>query len=678
MKFLRNKKKLFTQDSFNPNQIKIMKMSIRIIYVICVMNSVLAVAQSTEVKNGDANYNSYAYSEAIVDYEKVIHKGNGTIDIYKKLGDCYFFNSDLENAAKWYMKMMEKKNEIENDSLVVDEIGGEHYFRASQSLKYLKKYKMADSLMLKVQGSNTNDLRATKLSYNPFYIEEIRLQSGRYMIENLPRNSAYVDFAPSIFKNQLVFSSSRGSIKSKLKRSKWTRQPYLDLYSYTLNDSNKFEYPKNFSKALNSRLHESTSSFSKNGNMVYFTRNNLIKSKFGKDSTGVNRLKIYRAKLDSKSEWTIIEDLPFNSDQYSVAHPSLSEDGKKLYFASDMPGGYGMSDLYVVNIEEDGTFGTPQNLGSEINTEGRETFPFISTSGRLYFASDGHLGLGGLDIFTINFEDTDKKVYNVGEPINSSADDVTFIINEETKKGYFASNRPGGRGSDDIYSFVETKPLITKCDGSLKSIAIDESSGKVLPDANVTIKDDLGIVLYSGKTDGEGIFETVLDCADKEYTIIVEKEDYDTISKIIATNRNNPNLSETLRLKNNLPEKGIDLAKLLNLKPIYFASNKALILGKTAKELDKVVVYMKEYPSIKIEIGSHTDSRGSDRYNMKLSQKRALSTANYIISKGINPSKVKSRGYGETVLMNKCSNGVRCSKDEHAQNRRSEFIVISN
>ncbi len=637
-------------------------------------------AQDTKLKKANTQYDNYAYSQAIDSYQQLINSGNNSLEVFQKLADCYFFNSDLQNAAKWYEKMFQKEQELKQKGALDTAISPTYYFRASQSLKSLKKYKKADSLLVKVieLDLDTKDSRVKRLIENAAYLEAIELQSGRYKIQNLPRNSAYVDFAPTMYKDKLVFSSARGTIKSTTKRNTWTQQPYLDLFSATVTESGGLEYPEKFSKKLNSRLHESTCVFTQNEQTIYFTRNNLMNAKYGKDTTGVNRLKIYRAHLSDQLKWDQIEELPFNNNEYSVAHPALSADGSKLYFASDMPGGYGMSDLYVVTIQQDGSFSAPQNLGPEINTEGRDTFPFLSTSGTLYFASDGHLGLGGLDIFAIQLEGEDQTVYNVGKPINSAADDVTFIIDEASKKGYFASNRAGGKGSDDIYSFTENTPLITKCKGSLKTVLIDEKSNAVLEKVVVEVRDADNELIQIGKTNEKGELFVDIDCGDKTYTILASKKDYEEASKTITISRANPFPSATIPLKSNVPEKGIDLAKLLNLKPIYFASNKALILNKSAEEVDKVIAYMKEYPSIKIEIGSHTDSKGSDRYNMKLSQRRATATANYIISKGIDSTRVKSRGYGETVLINRCANGVRCSKDEHAQNRRSEFIVIDN
>ncbi|KAA1243426.1 OmpA family protein [Aquimarina sp. RZ0] len=651
----------------------------KLLFVLLWIPVISVFAQETLLKNANKNFNNLAYRDAIDGYKSIIKNGEGSLEVYQKLADAYYFNADLENAARWYERMIENKNKLEKQGDSINNFDIEYYFRAAQSYKFLKEYDKADQLIKKVNEAIPNDSRVKYLINNPDYLDDIELQSGRYEIKNLSKNSAYTDFAPSIYKDQLVFSSSRKVRKSISRKNKWTEQPYLNLFSGIMNDSTGISFPLEFSKELNSRFNESTSFFSKDGVTVYFTRNNIIKPKINKDSTGINRLRIFRARLNDKFTWSDLEDLPFNNDHYSVAHPVLNADESKLYFVSDMPGGYGMSDIYVVDILENGTFGIPKNLGSAINTEGRDTFPFISTNGFLYFSSDGHLGLGGLDIFASNLKDTtDVKVYNVGKPVNSTSDDVTFVINDTTRKGYFASNRPGGRGDDDIYSFQEVKPLITDCMGKIKVILKDKRTGEIIKDAVIEIRDENKELLYYSITDTSGAFSFEVDCNNKNYEIIVNKENYNPLSKMLRTTREVTDLSEELQLESLAPEKGVDLAKLLALKPIYFASNKALILGKTAEELNKIVEFMKKYTSLQIEIGSHTDSRGSDAYNLKLSTKRATSTANYIISKGVDSSRVKSKGYGETVLINKCGNGVKCNKQEHQLNRRSEFIVISN
>ena len=277
----------------------------------------------------------------------------------------------------------------------------------------------------------------------------------RFVINTLAINSKYSDYAPSFFNKELVFASSRNINHFSTIIDESNNQPFLDLYTTSFIDiSNKNNVLK-LKGNINTKFHESSATFSKDGKTVYFTRNNYSKKKSKKSSNGVVLLKIYRSNYIN-GKWEDVEELPFNSDEYSIAHPALSPDGKFLYFASDMPGSIGKSDLYVVEINKDGSFGVPKNLGNQINTSGRETFPYVSDKGNLFFASDGHKGFGGLDIFmAMPNQDGFFGVYNLGKPINSPKDDFTFIINEETKTGYFASNRIGGKGDDDIYGFKQ-------------------------------------------------------------------------------------------------------------------------------------------------------------------------------------------------------------------------------
>jgi len=288
-----------------------------------------------------------------------------------------------------------------------------------------------------------------------------------------------------------------------------------------------------------------------------------------------------------------------------------------------------------------------------------------------------------LDLFITDLTDQDFGIINLGEPINSVSDDITLIFNEESKIGYFASNRPGGRGQDDIYQFEETKPVVRDCQGLFKCIVQDEKSGALIIEATLTITNEEGEEVFTGKTNEEGTAFTEINCADKNYKVTVAKEGYVPFEKEIATSFDNQFPIEQIQLKPIIPETpkvaaGIDLAKLLNLKPIYFASSKWDILPKSAIELDKVVAFMKENKDVRIEVRSHTDSKGSDSYNLKLSQSRAASTGKYIVGKGISATRVLNKGFGETKLTNKCSNGVPCSKQQHADNRRSEFIVLDS
>jgi len=635
------------------------------------LKSLLLVAQSGALRKANNYYDSFAYIKAISAYEQIVENGNGSLEVYQKLGDSYYFNAQMEEADKWYQKMMDTGEKI--SSL--------YYFRAAKTSKFLENYDRANEYFRILETLKNDDVRVQRYLDNKNYLEEIEIQSGRYNISNVNISSPFNDFAPSFFKDKLVFSSSKEKKSFSDAKNKWSKQPYLELYSGIINENGEIEEADRFSKRLATRLHESTSAFTKDGKTIYFTRNNIINSKMRNDTVNVTRLKIFTATNEGNGKWTKEKELPFNNDNYSVAHPTLSQDERKLYFASDMPGGFGMSDIYVVDILGDGKFSEPRNLGPKINSEYRDTFPFISKDGTLYFASDGHLGLGGLDIFATMLRGDEQEIYNLGKPVNSPADDMTFIINAETKRGFFASNRTGGKGGDDIYSILETKSIVIKCQGNISGLVVNKDTGKTIADASIEIRDNKSGLVYKGKTDSLGTFSTDVDCNLGEYAIATSKDKFfpDVVSVNIS--RTQPMVSKSIMLQTEAkpaPKSGVDIAKVLNLNPIYFDTNKALITDLARIELDKVLKYLKEYPTVKIEIGSHTDSRGSDAYNLKLSSRRAKATANYIISKGIDASRIKSKGYGETVLRNGCGNGVKCSKLEHADNRRSEFIVIES
>jgi len=428
---------------------------------------------------------------------------------------------------------------------------------------------------------------------------------------------------------------------------------------------------------VNTRLHESTSATTKDGSTLYFTRNNIVEGKYIKDDEGVIRLKIFRAVLID-GVWSNIEELPFNSNNYSVANPALSPDEKTLYFASDMPGTLGESDIFKVRINSDRTFGAPINLGNNINTEARETFPFITNEEILYMSSDGHPGLGGLDVFAtkIKFGKYDGAVVNVGEPINSKMDDFTFIFNEESRKGYFASNRTEGMGSDDIYGFIEHTPLKLECIQEISGTVRDKISNEVLVGATVKVIDEDNKEILTTVTDSEGRYSLSLDC-NKGNFVRALMQGYVPSEEYLGKSDGKPNIIDFYLERDRVTAGfGDDLAKLLQLSTIYFDFDKYNIRKDSEIEVQKVIAAMEKYPSLKIKVNSHTDSRGPDAYNLFLSQKRAESTVSYMISKGITQDRLKGEGFGETRLINKCANGVRCSAKEHEFNRRSEFIIL--
>ncbi|NKI32921.1 PD40 domain-containing protein [Croceivirga thetidis] len=427
-------------------------MSLKKTFIFILLLATGAVAaQKSKTEASNQSFDDYSFASAVDGYEELLKKGYDDAEIYRKLGDANFFNSNYVFAAKWYRGLsFAVKGEL---------LDPETIFRYALSLKSLGRYEESDEQMLRLRDTLPNDLRVRKFLNQRDYLKVIKETSGRYQIEELDINSEGSEFAPCFHQEGIVFSSTRSLENENPKNIHgWTKMPFLDLFQSVKNEADSLLI-KPLDSVFNSEVHESSITFSKDGNTAYFTRNNFKNGEFVRDSLGVSRLKIYKA-IRKDGIWQKAEDLPFNDNGFSTANPVLSPDEKKLFFVSDMPGSFGRSDIFYVTINEDGTYGSPVNLGPEINTNGRETFPFLTESGHLYFASDGHPGLGGLDIYVSKQNGNGNYlVKNIGDPVNSSADDFALIFSEVTKKGYFSSNREGGEGSDDIYMFTELKPL---------------------------------------------------------------------------------------------------------------------------------------------------------------------------------------------------------------------------
>ncbi|MDO6855376.1 carboxypeptidase-like regulatory domain-containing protein, partial [Cellulophaga lytica] len=382
------------------------------------------------------------------------------------------------------------------------------------------------------------------------------------------------------YNDKLVFSSARDTGTVRRTIHEWNNQPFLNLYAAQFNEEGTPINADKLDRKLNKKTHESSAVFTKDGNTMYFTRNNSDNGRFARGKDGVSRLKLYRA-TKVNDEWKKVTELPFNGDDFSIAHPALSPDETKLYFASDMPGTRGMSDLYVVDIIADGTFSAPRNLGNKINTESRETFPFVSKNNILYFASDGHPGLGGLDIFatqvTNNFNDS--YILNIGKPVNSKQDDFSLIFDEDTQKGFFASNRDGGKGYDDIYSFIQTKELNLNCYNTITGTAVNLKTGASIADAAVQVKDKENNLVFETKTDTKGNFTLNDICWDDTYTLLGEKIEFEQGTTSFTMERNKelkPVIVKLNPIKRAVPI-GTDLTKYLKLDPIYFDLDKSFI-----------------------------------------------------------------------------------------------------
>ena len=633
--------------------------------------SLLFAQPEKELEKANEMYKNFSYVDAIKIYERIAQKGFVNQEMLQSLGNAYYYNAEYKKALPWYEQLFQEGKY---------KVKPEYYYRYAQTLKSVGDYTQADKMMAKfVELTNANDTRAALFEENKDYQTVIKNNSGRFQLNNASINTENSEYGTAFYGDKIVFAGATDARKAKHGVSQWTGESFYDLYEAEHFDQ-KLGSRKPFSSSINTQFNESTPVFTKDGNTMYFTRNNYVNRKLGSDIENTILLKILRATKDKNGNWGDIVEVPFNSDQYNVAHPALSPDEKYLYFASDMPGSFGNSDIFRVEILGDNQYGTPENLGNIINTAGRESFPYISKDNVLYYSSDGIPGLGGLDIFAVKFnaDGSTSKPVNIGMPGNSADDDFCFVFNSDSKIGFLTSNRPGGKGKDDIYSFHEDKPLLFSCQKNIKGIVKDAKTKAIIANAKVILSDKVmkEVSTDQSKTDGTFTFEKV-NCNDSHYYLRGEKEKYETAEVNVTVGKDEVVYEILLNPRQVAIEKGMDLAKVFEIKEIKFDYNKANIRPDAEVELTKIVEVMREYPKMKIDIRSHTDSRGADSYNLKLSDRRAKATLEWIVKQGIDRKRLKAKGYGETRLVNGCSNGVPCTEEEHQENRRSEFIVVA-
>ncbi len=634
---------------------------------------------NSKTKKADRLFERMWYKEAALLYEVEINKGNeeDNVRLLKRAGDSYFFNTDMQNAYKYY------------DMLISDyysEVEPEYIFRYSHALQGVGKYREAKRWMKEFsKRTKQEDKRAENFNQETLTVENILELPANFLLKNISTNTKFSDFGPMYYKDKLVYSSAVDSSNFHTRIYHWNEQPFLNMYLGKLNKiESDVKFIEEFSEELNTRYHEATLAFSPDQTKVYFTRNNY-QDKLKRDSKGTNHLKLYSADLvkDDKAvaEWRNVKELPFNSVDYSVGHPTISADGKLLYFTSDMPGSIGATDIFVVEILEDGTYSNPKNLGEKINTAGREMFPYI-TDKALYFASDGILGLGGLDVFESKLIDNAfEKGQNLGAPLNSELDDFALIIKEDLNTGFVCSNRLTGKGDDDIYSFVRLEaPDAPPCDQLIRGYVSNKVTGERIPEVSMTLVSEDGKELEKSTTDVYGAykFKSQLNCATK-FKVEASKTGYASNEKPALTLNESGETIVALGLET-VDQLIVEEGGLLKIKIgiIYFDLDKSFIRNDAAIELNKIVMLMKQYPKMVIKIESHTDSRNTKNYNIDLSDRRAKSTKEYIIEQGIEAIRLDSAtGFGESQLINRCKDGVKCSESEHQLNRRSEFIIIS-
>ena len=650
-------------------------MKIKVILLLFVLSISCGFAQKGKLASADKKYDDLSYIDAIKIYEEVAGKGYKSVDLFQKLGNSYYFNANLLEANKWYGELFALGRDVEP----------EYYFRYAQTLKTFGDYAKANEYLAKFSQKTSVDNRVKIFEENKDYLSDIKRNSGRQKIEDAGINSEYSDYGGSFYKENFVFTSTRDTSGVSSMKHKSTNASFYNLYSARVSSEGYLVDSEPLSKKVNSKFNESSAVFTKDGNTMYFTRNNYTNGKQRKDAAKTTLLKLYKATKGDGGEWTNVEELPFNSNEYNCAHPALSPDDKILYFASNMPGTVGQSDIFKVSINDDGSFGTPESLGGGINTEARETFPFVSDENEIFFASDGQLGLGGLDVFSVKiYEDGSmSKVFNVGSPVNSSKDDFAYLIDSKTKFGFFSSNREGGKGNDDIYKFVEQIPLPYNCKQVVSGVITDEETKEVLASAKVTLFDEDMKVISDmiANEKGEYKFEE-LEC-EKTYFVRAEKKAYETVETSVVTGSTPGETPVKLPITKRIKQVGVgsNLAEVFDIKMIYFNLDQSNIRPDAALQLEKILQVMKQHPTMKVDVRSHTDCRQTAEYNLELSDRRVKSTIAWLVESGISANRLTGRGYGESQLVNDCgcepTNESKCSEEEHEINRRSEFIIIS-
>lgn len=609
-----------------------------------VIASTLVSAQNKNTKDADKLFQRFEYVDAASAYLKIVENGKADAYVYKQLADSYYNVFNTKEAIKWYAKATEEKQDAET------------YYQYSQMLKAEGEYEQANKQMNMFASLAPKDERAISFKSNPNYLPQLKSQAKLFSINPSDLSSDVSDFGALLTNdNTIYFSSARNKAR---KTHGWNEEPYLDLYQATYNADGTVSNAALVPGGVNTKWNEGPATLSQDGNTMYYSSESYNEGEFEKDkSVNAKFSRIYLYKSTKQDGvWSKGTPLALNSTAYSMRNPSLSTDGKTLYFSSDMPGGLGKEDIWKVSVNGD-EYGTPENLGSNVNTAGDDSFPFIADNGVLYFTSASRLGFGGFDIYSMDTNNPEEAL-NLGEPVNSEKDDFSFTYNQSKKVALFSSNR---LGVDNIYL---ASPI---CGVQGLVIVTDNKTAKQLQGAMITIVDDKGMIVASNTND-TSITSFNLDC-EKAYSIQVSKSGYEEGVFTMDAQDGGVFVVEAKLT----PVKPIITEKEVILEPIYFEFNRSNITQQGASELDRLVDVMNEYPEMVIFAKSHTDSRGKDNYNLSLSERRAKATVQYIISKGISKERITGQGFGESELKVTCD---KCTEEEHAQNRRSEFLIV--
>ena len=603
-------------------------------------------AQNKATAKADKLFAQFEYVDASKEYLKLIEKGQSDNYLYTQLAESYYNMFNTVEAAKWYGLATKAPQDAET------------YYKYAQMLKANGKYEEANKQMAVFASKAPSDQRARTFKENPNYLPQLLDKQKSFTVKTLGINSEKSDFGAFLgADNNFYFVSAR----SKTKRTDgWNDEPYLDIYKSIYNPDGTFSKPEEVTE-LNSKWHDGPVAITSDGNTMYFARDSHVEKNFEKDkklNTKFGQVNLYKATREN-GKWGNITALPFNSKSYSTSSPSISKDNTTLYFTSDMPGSIGGNDIWSVKINEGGTYTAPENLGVRVNTEGSEQFPYITEDNLLYFASSGKQGLGGLDVFSIDLK-ANEAAKNLGKPVNSEKDDFSFTFNTTKNIGFFSSNRAG---TDDIY---QADPV---CSVEVNIVVSNSKTGARLEGARVAILDDKKNTIETRTTQSNGEVQYIVEC-NKAYSIQSAKDGFESgVFSVDKTKSGKVTIEAALN-----PIDVIVTETAIVLKEINFEYNKSNVTQEGAFELDKLIQVMKNNQAMVILVKAHSDNRGSDKYNLDLSDRRAKSTVQYVISKGISANNISGKGYGESEPKVDCKE--MCTEEEHAINRRSEFLIV--
>jgi peptidoglycan-associated lipoprotein len=614
----------------------------------------------SDTKSADKKFKQKGeYEAALQEYKKALEGGGNKAYINAQIGECYRLSNRIAEAAPFYKAAIDLNYKA--DSIL---------FQYPFSLKASGNYdeaKKAFQDYVSNGGKPARVDRAQKEIENLNKVADIQKKKFWYEISNLEAvNTAGSEFGPFLADNVLYFASTRGT--SAVYGA--TGTPFTNLFTYKIGgDATAVQEVPGVNTPAQ---HEASATLTKDGKVMIFARSNDGSRKKHKEVC------LYMSRFNG-STWSEPELMTINDVEAWNGAPSLSPDGKTLYFASNRRGGKGGLDLYRTKMDENGKWGKVSNLGETINTGGDESFPMITEDGKLYFSSDGHPSLGGLDLFVASKKGETTTVENLGTEINTVSDDFGLTL-KSANEGYFSSNRAGGKGDDDIYYFRDGRndPRTVKFNTTGQAFSRDDKGVEtIMANTNIKLLDDKGATVSETTTDGEGKFVFPMEPS-KNYVFYVEKDHYYTKREPFSTVGKSPAYEELtkketiIELSQKLVLDKIKLQQTFVVENINYDYDKADIRPDAALELDKIIQFLQDNPTITIELSSHTDSRGDDKYNMKLSQKRAESSKAYMISKGIKSERVNSKGYGESKPLI----ADATTEEDFQKNRRTEFKVI--